>query len=108
MAGLKRGPGIERINIKPVERWGDADAARAYWGIGLHLGRPGAQNSDDELLGHVVDTGGPTLPRARRALHVASGTAFKRSEVRHAIVRFPMELFRVDDPCHSRGGDSAG
>jgi len=104
MAGLKRGPGIERINIKPVERWGDTDAARAYWGIGLHLGRPGAQSFS------VTSS----TPAARlchgRAVHYMwqVGTAFKRSEVRHAIVRFPMQLFRVDDPCHSRGGDSAG
>ena len=70
---LASGRGFLVVRGLPVERWGDADAARAYWGIGLHLGRPGAQNPDDELLGHVVDTGGPTLPRARRALHVASG-----------------------------------
>jgi hypothetical protein len=40
-----------------VERWGDELSSLAYWGLGLHIGRPGAQNPQNELLGHVVDTG---------------------------------------------------
>jgi hypothetical protein len=39
----------------PVHRWTYEDTARAYWGLGLHLGRPGAQNPAGELLGHVID-----------------------------------------------------
>ncbi|MBZ0252763.1 MAG: TauD/TfdA family dioxygenase, partial [Candidatus Methylomirabilis sp.] len=40
-----------------VEDWGPEDSALAYWGLGHHLGAPGAQNAQDELLGHVVDYG---------------------------------------------------
>ena len=32
----------------------------AYWAIGHYLGFPGAQNPQDELLGHVVDYGEET------------------------------------------------
>jgi hypothetical protein len=39
----------------PVRDWTYDDTARAYWGLGLHLGVPGAQNPAGELLGHVVD-----------------------------------------------------
>ena len=64
---LTTGRGFLVVRGLPVERWGDDDAARAYWGLGLHLGRPGAQNPENELLGHVVDTGEDgTNPYVRR------------------------------------------
>jgi hypothetical protein len=51
----------------PVDRWSADDTALIYWGIGLHLGRPGAQNAAGDLLGHVVDTGeDAALPFVRR------------------------------------------
>ena len=56
-------------------RWGDDDSALAYWGLGQHLGRPGAQNPAGELLGHVVDTGedaaNPFVRRYRTAGDIA-------------------------------------
>lgn len=39
----------------PVERWGEQRSALAFWALGHHLGVPGAQNAEGELLGHVVD-----------------------------------------------------
>lgn len=51
------GLGCARIRGFPVERWTQAQAERAYWGLGLYLGRPGAQNPEGELLGHVTDYG---------------------------------------------------
>jgi len=54
---LARGRGFLLVRGLPVARWGDADSALVYWGIGQHLGEPGAQNPQGELLGHVVDTG---------------------------------------------------
>ena len=33
------------------------DAALAYWGLGLHLGRAVSQNAAGDLLGHVRDVG---------------------------------------------------
>jgi len=39
----------------PVERWSREEAEVAFWGLGLHLGVPGAQNEEGDLLGHVTD-----------------------------------------------------
>ena len=72
---LNEGRGFIVVRGLPVERWGDDDAARAFWGLGLHLGRPGAQNPENELLGHVVDTGedvaNPYVRRYRTAGDIA-------------------------------------
>ncbi len=72
---LASGRGFLVVRGLPIERWGDDDASRAYWGLGLHLGRPGAQNPDDELLGHIVDTGedaaNPFVRRYRTAGDIA-------------------------------------
>jgi hypothetical protein len=54
---LLEGRGFLLVRGLPVERWGDELSSLAYWGLGLHIGRPGAQNPQSELLGHVVDTG---------------------------------------------------
>jgi hypothetical protein len=54
---LDAGRGFLLVRGLPVARWGDEDAALVFWGLGLHLGVPGAQNPAGELLGHVVDTG---------------------------------------------------
>ncbi len=68
---LREGRGFLLARGLPVERWGDADAARAFWGLGQHLGTPGAQNPAGELLGHVTDTGdeadNPNVRRYRTA-----------------------------------------
>jgi hypothetical protein len=64
---LREGRGFLRVRGLPVARWGDADAALVFWGLGQHLGRPGAQNPQGELLGHVVDTHEEaTNPHVRR------------------------------------------
>lgn len=72
---LTVGRGFIVVRGLPVARWGDEDAARAYWGLGLHFGRPGAQNPENELLGHVVDTGedaaNPYVRRYRTAGDIA-------------------------------------
>jgi hypothetical protein len=54
---LASGRGFLLVRGVPVERFGDDDSALVFWGIGQHLGEPGAQNPQGELLGHVVDTG---------------------------------------------------
>jgi hypothetical protein len=54
---LLHGRGFLLVRGLPVERWGEELSALAYWGLGQHLGTPGAQNPQGELLGHVVDTG---------------------------------------------------
>ena len=54
---LRSGRGFLLVRGLPVDRWGEADSSVAYWGLGQHLGAPGAQNPDEELLGHVMDMG---------------------------------------------------
>jgi hypothetical protein len=54
---LLHGRGFLLVRGLPVGRWGEETSALAYWGLGQHLGTPGAQNPEGELLGHVVDTG---------------------------------------------------
>jgi hypothetical protein len=64
---LVEGRGFLLVRGLPVARWGQADAALAFWGIGQHLGRPGAQNPQGDLLGDVRDTGEEaTNPHVRR------------------------------------------
>lgn len=52
---LRSGRGFLLLRGIPVEHWSYEETCRAYWGLGLHLGVPGAQNPAGELLGHVID-----------------------------------------------------
>jgi hypothetical protein len=54
-AELRDGRGFVLIGGFPVDRWTPEEAEIAFWGLGLHLGVPGAQNMEGDLLGHVVD-----------------------------------------------------
>jgi hypothetical protein len=54
---LMRGRGFVVVSGLPVEAWGEARSALAFWGLGHHLGVPGAQNPQNELLGHIRDYG---------------------------------------------------
>ena len=73
---LRHGRGFLVLRGLPVERWSDDEAALVYWGLGLHLGRPGAQNAIGELLGHVVDTGEDAANPFVRRYRTAGGIAF--------------------------------
>ena len=54
---IANGRGFQVVSGIPVHRWSQEDAELAFWCIGQHMGRPGAQNPQGDLLGHVVDTG---------------------------------------------------
>jgi len=54
---LMQGRGFQVVSGVPVERWSEPETERCFWCLGLHLGRPGAQNVAGDLLGHVTDTG---------------------------------------------------
>ncbi len=54
---LMQGRGFVVVSGLPVEEWGEAKSATAFWALGHHLGLPGAQNPQGELLGHVKDYG---------------------------------------------------
>ncbi len=64
---LASGRGFVLVRGLPVDEWGADDSAIAFWGLGHHLGVPGAQNPDNDLLGRVVDYGEErTNPNVRR------------------------------------------
>jgi hypothetical protein len=72
---LVDGRGFLVVRGLPVERWGDDGAGLVFWALGLALGRPGAQNPEGDLLGHVRDTGedvgNPFVRRYRTAGDIA-------------------------------------
>ncbi len=54
---LLNGRGFCRIATLDAARYGDEDLTLLYWGIGLHLGAPWAQNKHGHVLGDVTDQG---------------------------------------------------
>ena len=66
MEQLDHGRGFLLVRSLPVQRYSEADAALAYWGLGLQMGSPVSQNAAGDLLGHVRDTGAdPKNPAVR-------------------------------------------
>ncbi len=57
------GRGLQVVSGVPVESWTLDEASAFFWGLGQHLGRPGAQNRKGDLLGHVRDTGADRTDR---------------------------------------------
>lgn len=61
------GRGFRVLSGVPVTRWSEQEIETFFWCLGLHLGIPGAQNPQGDLLGHVIDTGeSPDLVRHYR------------------------------------------
>lgn len=56
---IRHGRGFQVVTGVPVDRWSVEEAGLFFWCFGLHLGIPGAQNPQGDLLGHVRDTGAP-------------------------------------------------
>ena len=54
---LLNGRGFARLSALDATRYGDDDLTLLYWGIGLHLGEPWAQNKYGHVLGDVTDQG---------------------------------------------------
>ena len=54
---LLDGRGFARIATLDTARYDDDDLTLLYWGIGLHLGEPWAQNKYGHVLGDVTDQG---------------------------------------------------
>ena len=54
---LLDGRGFMRISALDVDAYSDDDLTLLYWGIGLHLGQPWAQNHYGHVLGDVTDQG---------------------------------------------------
>jgi hypothetical protein len=75
-AELERGRGFQVVSGVPVERWSQAEAERAFWCLGLHMGRPGAQNAAGDLLGHVTDLGEDVADPHVRLYRTAADIAY--------------------------------
>jgi hypothetical protein len=73
---LTDGRGFLVVRGLPVERWSEEEASIVYWGLGLHVGVPGAQNVAGDLLGHVVDTGEDAADPFVRRYRTAGDIAF--------------------------------
>jgi hypothetical protein len=54
---LENGSGIMKLRGFPVERYGEDDLRRMYFGIGSHLGTPVFQNRTGELMRAIRDEG---------------------------------------------------
>lgn len=54
---LTEGRGTVLVRGFPVARWSGVTTSLATWCLGLHLGVPGAQNPQGDLLGEVRDVG---------------------------------------------------
>jgi len=54
---LLHGRGFALLRGLPVARWGTHLCAVAFYGLGVHIGRPRTQNAQGHLLGHVRDLG---------------------------------------------------
>ena len=72
---VERGRGFQLVAGVPVQGWSQERAERFFWCLGLHMGRPGAQNVTGDLLGHVTDTGedaaDPYVRLYRTSSHIA-------------------------------------
>jgi len=60
---VANGRGLQVISGVPVDGWSVDEASAFFWGLGQHLGHPGAQNRKGDLLGHVRDTGADKTDR---------------------------------------------
>ena len=54
---LLHGRGFALLRGLPIDHWGARLCAVAFYGLGIHLGRPRTQNAQGHLLGHVRDLG---------------------------------------------------
>lgn len=52
---IRHGRGFVLLRGVPTNEWTEAQSGLFFWGLGLHLGIPGAQNPQGDLLGHVRD-----------------------------------------------------
>jgi len=63
---LMCGLGFQVICGVPLEQWSLAEAELFFWCFGLQVGRPGQQNPEGHLLGHVINTGAAKKDSAAR------------------------------------------
>jgi hypothetical protein len=70
------GRGFLVVSGVPVDRWSQEECELFFWCLGLHMGRPGAQNPAGDLLGHVLDTGDDAQDPYVRLYRTAADIAY--------------------------------
>ena len=73
---VQSGIGVQVVRGLPVEKWSQQEAEMVFWCLGLHMGRPGGQNTKQDLLGHVVDTGSAEKDNSVRLYETAANIAY--------------------------------
>jgi hypothetical protein len=73
---VRDGRGFVLVQGLPVDRWSDAERETAFWCLGLHLGEPGAQNEEGDLLGHVKDLSATARHADERLYRTAKSIRF--------------------------------
>lgn len=73
---LVAGRGFQLIRGVPVAAWTEEESELFFWCFGLHLGRPGEQNPEGHLLGHVIDTGAQAEDSMVRLYKTASNIEY--------------------------------
>jgi hypothetical protein len=73
---LRAGLGVVLLRNLPVAQWGVDASSLVFWCLGLHLGRPGAQNGRGELLGRVRDDGSSYADPSVRGYKTAAALGF--------------------------------
>ena len=66
MHEVNDGSGFVLIKGFPVRDYSVEDCSIVYWGLGLYMGDPVSQNTDGDLLGHVLDVGADPAERGVR------------------------------------------
>jgi hypothetical protein len=75
---VRHGRGFVLVRGVPVREWSAAQSEIFFWCLGQHLGIPGAQNPQGDLLGHVRDERGSAdvrYYRTNKRLAVHTDTA---------------------------------
>lgn len=75
---LDEGRGFELWRGLPVDDWSIEERQLAFWGLGMHLGRPIVQNAAGDLLGSVMNTTGtdPQTNANSRFYHTNAAAPF--------------------------------
>ena len=84
-ADILRGRGFAILRGLPVGDWDMARMVRVYWAIASRMGRPIAQNSLGNVLGHVFDVGGNAEDPHQRA-HQSTGALPFHTDISAEIV----------------------
>lgn len=80
-AEIERGTGVVLIRGLDVDRYGIDGTRLVYWGLGVHLGYPLAQNPRANLLVNVRDEGGdPYKNPTQRGYHTAQYLPFHNDQ----------------------------